>query len=177
MGAVKKKSVEKNNLERPLGVKAEKERLKKQKCREGTTSHIEDILNVMMEERRKISAMKMACIEKWRLVDQEHEMAQIQLKDKKLEIARMKMELDMKRSKEEYEMEKIENGKVEGGQWNWEIENESDEGGKRAYDDGCKYVVFSAARIYSSMPNGNSWKTKVSFLDYYHHQCSYFVYD
>ena len=43
-------------------------------------------------------------------------MAQIQLKDKKLEIARMKMELDMKRSKEEYEMEKIENGKVEGGQ-------------------------------------------------------------
>ena len=94
-------------MERPLGVKAEKERLKKQKCREGTTSHIEDILNVMMEERRKISAMKMACIEKGRLVDQEHEMAQIQLKDKKLEIARMKMELDMKRSKEEYEMEKL----------------------------------------------------------------------
>ena len=95
------------NMERPLGVKAEKERLKKQKCREGTTSHIEDILNVMMEERRKISAMKMACIEKGRLVDQEHEMARIQLKDKKLEIARMKMELDMKRSKEEYEMEKL----------------------------------------------------------------------
>ena len=70
----------------------------------------------MMEERRKISEMKMACIEKGHLVGQEHEMAQIQLKDKKLEIARMKMELDMKRSKEEYEMEKIENGKVEGGQ-------------------------------------------------------------
>ena len=59
-------------------MKAEKERLKKQKCREGTASHIEDILNVMMEERRKISAMKMACIEKGRLVDQEHEMARIQ---------------------------------------------------------------------------------------------------
>ncbi|KAL0014917.1 hypothetical protein SO802_001986 [Lithocarpus litseifolius] len=95
------------NLERPLGVRAEKERLKKQKSREGTTSHIEDILNVMMEERRKISEMKMACIEKGRLVDQKHEMTQSQLKDKKLKIARIKMELDMKRSKEEYEMEKL----------------------------------------------------------------------
>ena len=66
------------NLERPPGVKAKKERLKKQKSREGTTSHIEDILNVMMEERRKLSEMKMACIEKGRLVDQEHEMARIQ---------------------------------------------------------------------------------------------------
>ena len=55
--------------ERPLGVKAQKERLKKQKSREGTTSHIEDILNVMMEERRKISEMKKACIEKGHLVD------------------------------------------------------------------------------------------------------------
>ena len=65
------------NLERPPGVKAQKERLKKQKSREGTTSHIEDILNVMMDERRKISEMKMACIEKGRLVDQEHDMARI----------------------------------------------------------------------------------------------------
>ena len=29
---------------------------------------------------------------------------------------RIKMELDMKRSKEEYEMEKLRNGKAEGGQ-------------------------------------------------------------
>ena len=50
-------------------MKAEKERLKKQKCREGTASHIEDILNVMMEERRKISETKMTCIEIGRLVD------------------------------------------------------------------------------------------------------------
>ena len=50
-------------------MKAEKERLKKQKCREGTTSHIEDILNVMMEERRKISETKMTCIEIGCLVD------------------------------------------------------------------------------------------------------------
>ena len=57
------------NLERPLRVKAEKERLKKQKCKEGTTLHIEDILNVMMEERRKTSEMKMTCIKKERLAD------------------------------------------------------------------------------------------------------------
>ena len=52
------------NLERPLGVKAKKERLKKQKCKEGTTSHMEDVLNVMMEERRKMNEIKMTCIKK-----------------------------------------------------------------------------------------------------------------
>ena len=54
----------------------------------------------------------MACIEKGRLVDQEHEMAQIQLKDKKLEIARMKEEnemekLRMEKLKEDNETEKL----------------------------------------------------------------------
>ena len=62
------------NLERPLGVKAKKERLKKQKCKQGTTSHMEDLLNVMMGERRKMSEMKIACIEKGHLADHEHEM-------------------------------------------------------------------------------------------------------
>ena len=95
------------SLERPLGVKAQKERLKKRKSREGTTSHIEAILNVMMEERRKISEMKMACIEKGRLVDQEHDMARIQIKDKKLEIARMKEENEM----EKLRMEKLKEEK------------------------------------------------------------------
>ena len=57
------------NLERPPGVNAEKERLKRQKCKEGTTSHIEDVLNVMMEEKIKMNEMKMACVEKGRLAD------------------------------------------------------------------------------------------------------------
>ena len=39
----------------------------------------------MMEEKRKMNEMKMACIEKGRLADHEQEMAQILLKDKKLE--------------------------------------------------------------------------------------------
>ncbi|KAK9995177.1 hypothetical protein SO802_024880 [Lithocarpus litseifolius] len=64
-------NLERPNLERPPGVRAEKERLKKQKCKEGTTSHIEDVLNVMMEEKRKTDEMKMACIEKGRLADHE----------------------------------------------------------------------------------------------------------
>ena len=71
-------------MERPPGVKAEKERLQKQKCKECTTSHIEDVLNVMMEEKRKMNEMKMACIEKGRLADHEQEMAQILLEDKNL---------------------------------------------------------------------------------------------
>ena len=45
-------------------MKAKKERLKKQKCKEGTTSHMEDVLNVMMEERRKMNEIKMTCIKK-----------------------------------------------------------------------------------------------------------------
>ena len=49
----------------------------------------------------------MACIEKGRLVDQEHEMAQIQLKDKKLEIARMKEDNEM----EKLRMEKLKEEK------------------------------------------------------------------
>ena len=63
----------------------EKNTLKRQKCKEGTTSHKEDVLNVMMEEKRKMNEMEMACIEKGRLADHEQEMAQILLKDKKLE--------------------------------------------------------------------------------------------
>ena len=95
------------NLERPPGVKAEKERLKKQKCKEGTTSHIEDVLNAMMEEKRKMNEMKMACIEKGRLADHEQEMARILLKDKKLETEKMKIELAMKNLEEVNVMEKM----------------------------------------------------------------------
>ena len=51
-------------LERPPGKKAEKERLKKQKSKEGTSSNMEALLNVMIEERRKMNEMKIAAIEK-----------------------------------------------------------------------------------------------------------------
>ena len=56
------------------------------------TSHIEDVLNVMIEEKRKMNEMKMACIEKGRLADREQEMARILLEDKKLETEKMKIE-------------------------------------------------------------------------------------
>ena len=44
----------------------------------------------MMEEKRKMNEMEMACIEKGRLADHEQEMAQILLKDKKLETEKWK---------------------------------------------------------------------------------------
>ena len=100
-------NLERPNLERPPGLKAEKERLEKQKCKEGTTSHIEDVLNVMMEEKRKMYEMKMACIEKGRLANHEQEMARILLEDKKLETEKMKIELAMKNLKEANVMEKM----------------------------------------------------------------------
>ena len=65
--------------------------MKKQKFKEGITSHMEDILNVKMKEIIKMSEMKITCIEKGCLADHEHEMARIQLKDKKLEMTKMKM--------------------------------------------------------------------------------------
>ena len=40
------------DLERPLGSKAEKTRLNKRKSNEGTSSNVEVILNVMMEEKK-----------------------------------------------------------------------------------------------------------------------------
>ncbi|KAK4597605.1 hypothetical protein RGQ29_015217 [Quercus rubra] len=103
------------NLERTPGVKAEKERLKKQKCKEGMTSHIEDVLNVMMEEKRKMNEMKMACIEKGRLANHEQEMARILLEDKKLETEKMKIELAMKNLIEANVMEKMRLDKLKEG--------------------------------------------------------------
>jgi hypothetical protein len=40
------------DLERPLGRKAEKARLNKQKSNEGTSSNVEVMLNVMVEEKK-----------------------------------------------------------------------------------------------------------------------------
>ena len=98
-----------NVLERPLDKKAEKERLKKQKRKEGTTSNMEDLLNVMMEERRDINEMKIATIEKGHLAVHEEEMKRIHLEDKKLTTAQMKtkMELEMEKLKEDRVMENL----------------------------------------------------------------------
>jgi len=60
-----------NVLERSPFKKVEKERLKKQKSKEGTSSNMEDLLNVMMEERRKMNEMKIATIEKGFLANNE----------------------------------------------------------------------------------------------------------
>ena len=56
---------------------------------------MEDVLNVMMEERRKMNEIKMTCIKKLHLVDNEQEMTRIHLEDKKLDMEKMKIKLDM----------------------------------------------------------------------------------
>ena len=96
-----------NVLERPPSKKAEKERLKKQKSKEGTSSNMEALLNVIMEERRKMNEMKIAAIEKGCLANHEQEMARIHLEDRQLTIAQMKMELEMEKLKEDREIEKL----------------------------------------------------------------------
>jgi hypothetical protein len=42
-----------NDLERPLGRKAEKARSNKQKSTEGSSSNVESMLNAMVEEKKK----------------------------------------------------------------------------------------------------------------------------
>ena len=46
------------NLERPLGRKAEKTRLNKQKSNEGTSSNVEVMLNVMVEEKKNYNVTR-----------------------------------------------------------------------------------------------------------------------
>ena len=57
--------------------------IEKTKSKESTISNMEDLLNVMMEERRKLNEMKMTTIEKGHLADHGQEIMQIQLEDKK----------------------------------------------------------------------------------------------
>ena len=68
---------------------------------------MEALLNLMMEERRKMNEMKIAAIEKGCLANHEQEMAQIHLEDRQLTIAQMKMELEMEKLKEDREIEKL----------------------------------------------------------------------
>ena len=68
---------------------------------------MEALLNLMMEERRKMNEMKIAAIEKGCLVNHEQEVAQIHLEDRKLTTAQMKMELEMEKLKEDRVIEKL----------------------------------------------------------------------
>ena len=81
--------------------------MKKQKSKEGTSLNIEDLLNVMMEERRKMNEMKIVTIEKGRLADNEQEMMRIHPENKKLTTTQMKLELEIKKLKEDREMEEL----------------------------------------------------------------------
>jgi len=101
---------------------------------------MEDLLNVMMEERRKLNEMRMTTIEKGHLADHGQEIMQIQLEDKKCS---------------DTNENGIGNGKTKRGQGNGKFGIGIDEGGKGDYDDGCKCVASNATRICFSTSNGN----------------------
>ena len=63
-------------------------------------------------------------------------------------MARMKMELDIKRSKEEYEMEKLRMEKLKEDNKMEKLRMNQMKEEKNYYDEGCKHVVFSATRIF-----------------------------
>ena len=72
------------DLERPLGRKAEKARLNKQKSNEGTSSNVQVMLNVMGEEKKKINEMRMEFLEKGRVEFIELENKHLCIKEEKI---------------------------------------------------------------------------------------------
>ena len=94
------------DLKRPLGRKAEKARLNKQKSNEGTSSNIEVMLNAMVEEK-KINVSRMEFLERGRIEFMELENKHICIKEEKIQLAKMKEE--RQRMKEERKTLKEEN--------------------------------------------------------------------
>jgi hypothetical protein len=87
------------NLERPLGRKAEKARLNKQKSDEGTSSNVKYALDGMVEEKKKIAEMRLEFIERGRVEYMELENKRLCIKEEKINLAKMKEERE--RIKEE----------------------------------------------------------------------------
>jgi hypothetical protein len=95
------------DLERPLGRKAEKARLNKQKSNEGTSSNMEVMLNAMVKEKKKINVSRMEFLERGRFEFMELDNKRICIKEEKIQLAKMKEE--RQRMKEERKTLKEEN--------------------------------------------------------------------
>jgi hypothetical protein len=89
-------------LERPLGKKAKKARLNKQKSNEGSSSNVEVMLNDMVEEKKTFNEARMEFLERGRIDFMELENKRLCIKQEKIELAKRKEE--RQRMKEEREI-------------------------------------------------------------------------
>ncbi|CAL5414910.1 unnamed protein product [Camellia sinensis] len=74
------------DLERPLGRKAEKERLNKRKSKDSAGSNYAGILNGIMEDKKKANDKKMEILEKACLQEQEHNRINQELEQERIRI-------------------------------------------------------------------------------------------
>jgi hypothetical protein len=91
-----------NDLERPLGKKAEKARLNKQKSTEGSSSNVESMLNAMCEEKKKTNEVRKEFLEKGRGDFIELENRRLCIEEEKIQLA--KRQEERQRMKEEMEI-------------------------------------------------------------------------
>ena len=84
------------DLERPLGRKAKKARLNKQKSNKGTSSNVEVMLNVMVEEKKNYDVTRMKFLERGRVEFMELENKHLCIKEEKIQLAKMKEEREKK---------------------------------------------------------------------------------
>ena len=93
-----------NDLERPLGRKAEKARLNKQKSSEGSSSNVEVMLNAMVEEKKKkkTNEVRKEFLEKGRGDFIELENRRLCIEEEKIQLA--KRQEERQRMKEEMEI-------------------------------------------------------------------------
>jgi hypothetical protein len=87
------------DLERPLGRKAEKARLNKQKSNEGISSNVEVMLNIMVEEKKNYNVTRMKFFERGHVEFMELKNKSLCIKEEKIQLAKMKEERE--RMKEE----------------------------------------------------------------------------
>jgi hypothetical protein len=93
-------------LERPLGRKAEKARLNKQKSNEGTNSNVKVMLNAMVEEK-KINETRMEFLERGHVEYMELENKRLCIKEEKIHLAKMKEERERMREEENIHLAKM----------------------------------------------------------------------
>jgi hypothetical protein len=96
-------------LKRPLGKKAEKARLNKQKSNESSSSNVEVMLNDMVEEKKTFNETRMEFLERGRIDFIELENKCLCIKQEKIEVAKRKdererMQEERQRMKEDKEI-------------------------------------------------------------------------
>ncbi|CAL5433568.1 unnamed protein product [Camellia sinensis] len=125
------------DLERPLGRKAEKERLNKRKSKDSASSNYARILNGIMEDKKKANDKKMEILEKACLQEQEQNRINQELKQERIRIMKEEIQEQFRIKQEKIRAEQLKED-------------------ERIIMMDTNGLSPNATRILSSPPNGNS---------------------